>query len=359
MGKIMLLDRSGGETADRCAMAYWHNRIACDGGIVPVDTSPHLEVGRDVHEDLQAIATLEDISAENIGRIVEHGLVEALAGSSELDQVAKEVAYRRFGWAAAFALFIEPRIRELYENESVEGELILDREPLWIPVTPDRVLRSRQTGKRVYREYKSTISSSGKWLGSWRRAPQLHLGMAAIEEDGMEIAYAQVMGLMKGQVRDGRLAHPYVWGYRNTATGKWSHDYQQARGSNWSPAPVWEYPGGLVEWVVNCGADTASQQFPHTEPIFLNRPLVDSYVARWTAQLAQWGTVEELCKHDANARAVFFPQRTGQCEPPFGDPCPYRMACWNAAVNADPLGSGHYVKRVPHHEVEIMLRSRS
>ena len=147
-------------------------------------------------------------------------------------------------------------------------------------------------------------------------------------------------------------------GYRNNTNGKWTHDYQAARGAAWEPAPVWEYPGGLVEWVRQCGAEVANSQFPHTEPIFLDERLLDNWIARWTAQMAQWGSVEGICRQDPKARAIFFPQHTDHCEPPFGDPCPYRWACWNAQVNRDPLGSGYYMEREPHHEVELIIGGR-
>jgi hypothetical protein len=320
----------------------------------PPRTPRHLP--GEIHEDLQAVAMMEDFSESAVAAWVERGLAEALSeGSGQID---RELAYRRYGWAAAYALYIEPRVRATYDTTKVEGELILDREPLWVPVTPDRVLRHKVSGLGVYREYKSTISASGKWLKSWQKAPQLHLGIAALREDGTDIAYAQVMGLMKGTVRDGRLAHPYTWGYCNASSGAWTHDYHAARSAAWNPRPVWDYPGGLVEWVKLCGEDVALAQFPHSEPVFLNDKLLSDFIERWTAQVIQWGSVEELCRHDARARAIFFPPRTGQCEPAFGDPCPYRWACWNATVNADPIASGYYVEREPHHEVEVMLEGR-
>jgi hypothetical protein len=356
--KVYLLDRSGAETADRCGMSYYWQRLHGRRGIVPVNKAEALEVGGEIHEDLQTIATMEDISEQAITTFVNDGLAEALSGVGPDSQVAHELAYRRYGWAAAFALFIEPRIRASYDTTKVEGELILDRGDLWVPVTPDRVLRHKVNGLGVYREYKSTISASSKWLRSWHKAPQLHLGIAALREDGTDIAYAQVMGLMKGQVRDGRLAHPYTWGYRNSGSGAWTHDYAKARGAAWVPAPVWNYPGGLVQWVKVCGEEVALAQFPHTEPVFLNEKLLNHFITRWTAQMKQWGSVAELCRQNPEARAIFFPHRTNQCEPAFGDPCPYRWACWNATVGADPLASGYYVEREPHHEVEIMLENR-
>jgi len=357
--KIYLLDRSGAETADKCPRAYWWNRLHGGLGISPVDKPEALQVGGDVHEDLQAIAELDDISYENIEKITSGALDEALDKLEPNDQIGRELLYRRFGWATAYALFVEPKIRASWRSIGTERELILDREPLWVPVTPDRVLENIANPEiRVYQEYKTTISASGKWLSSWRKKPQLHLGMKALEEDGTKVAYARIMGLMKGQVRDGRLAHPYVWGYRHDTSGKWTHDYTQARSTGWYQAPVWEYPGGLVRYVQTLGETVATAQFPFTEPIFLNEKLLNSWIVRWTAQMEEWAMAESIVADDEEALDTFFPQHTDNCEPPFGDPCSYRWACWNAGVNQDPIGSGYYTKRIPHHDVELILGGR-
>ena len=349
MSKVLLIDRSATELFNRCPRAFYWDRVM---NISPVERPEALEVGSDIHNDLQRVAEAPDLDV-----LLTEVEVEYAVGMSE-GQLARELHSRRYGWMAAFALFIEPRIRELYESTSVEHELILDRTPLWIPVTPDRILKHRSSGHVVYREYKSTISSSGKWLNSWKKAPQLHLGIKALQEDGLDVSYAQVMGLMKGTIRDGRLAHPYTWGYRHQG-GQWTHDYNNARGQMWSAAPVWEFPGGIVEWVRRAGKETAEAQFPHTEPVFLNEDLLNEFVSYWTAQTKEIALMEEGCKTSTELRTLVFPMKTTNCAPAFGDPCPYRWTCWNKRVHDDPIGSGYYIEREPHHEVEIMLRRNS
>lgn len=352
MGKtIYLIDRSGADLDDKCGMAYWWNRLEGDIGIVSNEENEALEVGKEIHDDLSVIAEAEDPDAAG------SGLADKIVGGVQ-EGLGRERAYRRAGWAVAFAKYIEPTIRKSWENVQTEAELILDRSPLWVPVTPDRVLRNR-TFKDciVYKEYKSTISASKKWLDSWKYSIQLHLGMKALEEEtGTKPAYAQIMGLMKGDQRDGRLHHPYVWGYYNSHTGEWTHDYTKARGANWGPAPVWEYPEGIVEWVTKVGEEVAISQFPHSPPVMLNERMLNLWVGRKQARMQQVAQVKDMCKDDLGMRNVFFEMRTGHCNPAFGFSCPYQLACWNASVNKNPLGSGEYITRTPHHEVEIMLR---
>jgi hypothetical protein len=354
MGKtIYVTDRSAADLDDKCGMAFWWNRIQDDIGIVPASEHDALTVGKEIHDDLQRIAEAED-PAEEAEKIAAQ-VTQVPDGALPL---AKEKAYRRAGWAIAFALYIEPTIRKNWENVRVEGELILDRTPLWVPVTPDRVLRHKeQRGLYQYKEYKSSITANKNWLDSWRYSIQLQIGLKAIEEEtGIKPGYAQIMALIKGDERDGRLRHPYTWGYYNSSTREWTHDYAKARSSAWDLRPVWEFPEGISGWVKHCGNEVAESQFPHTPPVTLNERMLNLWVARKQARMQQINIVRESCKVDPVMRNVFFEMRTNQCRPAFGAPCPYQMACWNSGVNKNPLGSGEYVKRTPHHEVEILLR---
>jgi hypothetical protein len=350
-------DRSGAELDDRCGMAYYWNRIFGGRGIVPKDEPEALQVGREIHEDFAAIGELPD---SQLTRSALECTIEGFLAKLSADDMAftkhMERLYRRLGWYIAWATYIEPALRRDWENVSIESDIILDRTPLWVSTTPDRILRNRMNKEVLqYVELKSTISASQKWLDSWRYAIQLHIGIkAASEELGEEIKYAKIYGLMKGQrsAVDDRLVHPYVWAYFNTASGKWSHEYE--RGANWVPRPVWEFPGGIVSWVIDiCGEWTAKSQFPTTAPVFLNEKMLNEWTDRRLSrqkQIADWQT---------NPRTVWklteiFPKKQSFCRPAFGDACPYVAACWNAQTNYDPLQHGDYVQRQPHHTIELI-----
>jgi hypothetical protein len=348
---IYYTDRTTATTDDRCGMRRWWYKHEAGTGIVPVEEALALTVGKQTHEDLAAIAELEDISPNTIGDLI-GDLLKSLPPDPTQKQL--ELAYRRVGWLAAYALYIEPLVRRDYETISVEAEHILDRTPLWIGYTPDRYLRHRAGGYLVYREYKSTITAGAKWLASWPFAVQIHIGLAGMEEElGEKVAFGQVMGLMKGDYREGRLAHPHVWAYRNSNTGEWTYDYNKARAAVWDHAPVWEYPGGVVEWVQRCGEAVAKQQFPHTAPIFYNERILNDWIYRRTFREAQIAEVADDCRTDWQKRILYFEPRNEQCRPAFGDACPYLIACHNAAVRENPLGCSDFTRRTPHHEVEV------
>ena len=48
--------------------------------------------------------------------------------------------------------------------------------------------------------------------------------------------------------------------------------------------------------------------------------------------------------------AEFFPHIRKHCEFHFGGPCEYKDLCWKPEVASDPVGSGLYQIRMPHHE---------
>lgn len=354
-GPPFLIDRSGAELDDQCGQAFWWNRLEGKRGIMPRAEAAALQVGREIHEDLATIAVGPDVSPDGLHRWAS-ALLSGMAGDEPSQQVL-EFLYRRLGWVVAFALFVEPTIRETFENVLVEGELILDRSPLLVATTPDRILRHRQEGYLVYREYKSTISAGPKWMDSWAYAPQLHTGMAAVSEEfGEPVRYAQVMGLLKGtpSYTDGRLLHPFVWGYYNEKTGGWTSEYENAKSSGWRPMPVWEYPRGVVAWITEVvGREAALAVFPHTAPVFYNARLLEDWIRRRTHREQVIAAVKEECRSDPATRAIYFERRTRSCRPAFGDACPYRLACWNAVVEANPLASEDYIERVPHHEIEL------
>lgn len=351
-----LTNRSEAEIDDTCGMKYWWYKKEGGKGIVPKNEAIHFLIGRETHLDLATVAEMENISPKLLQALA----TEILAPLTEMDRLNRgkmELLYRRLGWLVAWALYIEPRIRTDYEDIGIEKEIVLDRSPLWVATTPDRLLQHRKTRVIHYREYKTTIRADRKWQDSWRFAIQIHIGLkAAREETKEDVAFGQVVGLLKGSASflDGHLVHPYVWGYYNRKADSWEHEYDKARGNDWEKMPIWEYPGGIVEWVQRCGQDVALAQFPHSSPVFLDDRMLSDWVSRRLARERHIAQVETCAQRNIPVRSIHFERRTRSCRPPFGDACPYLPCCWNAVVEKDPLSSGLYVARVPHHELETI-----
>lgn len=353
---IYLTDRSGAETDDTCGMRFWFNRKAGakKRGIVPKEEAEALAIGRTIHEDMVTIGEMPDLRAEAVREVIEDILQRIKPDTTDVKRM--EILYRRLGWIAAWALFLEPVVRQHWETLHIEHEMILDRDPLYVAFTPDRLLRHKVHNYTRYMEYKSTITAQKKWIDSWPYAIQIHIGLAGVKEEYPEynIKYATVVGMMKGSrsMVDHRLIHPYVWGWYNRSTNKWTHKYDEGRKAGYEQMPIWEHPDGLVNWVLTCGDECARLQFPHTAPIFLNETMLNGWVERRMRRETEIHLVDQSCREDFTTRQVHFPQISKQCRPAFGDSCPYLRGCWVA--NYDIENDEDFVERTPHHDVEIV-----
>ena len=340
MTNILLTDRTTIETDWTCGMKRWWYKEYGGKGIVPTVEAAYFLDGRQYHEDFALLSSAIDVLATAQDHI--NAIMASVLNTP--DQLFQETQTRRAGWMAANALFFEPFTRLHYDTVDVEWELILDRTPLWIAVTPDRVLRRKSDGALIYRDYKGVggWGVTSAWLNSWPYAVQIHTVLKAIEEELDEpVAFGQIVGLSKGQNKDGKLRHPYVWAYVDDNGEGWTSEWKYGL----TLRPTWEYPGGILEWVKQLGQSEVDAQFPHSQKVFLNERLLDKLVAERTAR--------EL---DISTGQAMYESRFSECSPSIGSPCPYLAACHNAAVNTDPLGSGLYVVRTPHHDVEAIMK---
>lgn len=346
----LIIDRTTITTDWQCRKMRWWFREEGGTGMVPVVEPVYFEDGRLMHEDLAALGEAVDPAARAADLAAEI-MTGIGAADSFLD---KERITWRAGMAAAYGTFVEPWLRGYYTHVSAEQEFVLRRGDLWVPCTPDRLMREIGGGGRlIYREYKSLKAVRWGWAEHWQTAPQLHIGLKAVEEEtGERPAFAQIMGVIKGEWRDGRLRHPYVWAYRNEKTEEWTSIYSPSL----TPTPVWEYPGGVVEWVKVCGIDTAWKVFPFSTPVGLDDRLVETLLREvgaregWIAYARKFGLAADAPVMLDN----YFPHTYERCQPVIGSRCVYFDACHNEEVGRDPLGSGLYKPRTPHHELEII-----
>jgi len=333
------------ELDESCGMKLWYNRIEGGKGILRKEDVVKEAINKQIHSDLRAIARMEDIRAGAITEVVED-ILRPLTPEDRKDKSKMELLYRRIGWFVAFALFKEPEIREKYETVPTDSEVILDREGLFIVTYPDRVLKAKDPEEVSYREY--VLMPAGltpkKWLQSWYYNMRLHVGMAAVAaEIHQQIDFGMVMGLSEGytSVVDERLVHPYVWAYRNKKD-EWAMCIR-SDGGVWQPAPIWEFPGGIVKWVQACGKGIADSQFHFSPPVGLNKTMLDGWVARKLHREREIFSVQNACHDNQYLRGIYFERRTSQCQPMNREHCPYLKACWLPQIAAMPLSDGVFV----------------
>jgi hypothetical protein len=346
MGQTMtplLTDRTTIETDLTCGQKRFWYKHAAGRGIVPAKEAGYFRIGREVHHDMSRLAEGQQ------------GVVEdawAALPPTDAGATALEPAWRRVGWLIAAQEWFMPVLMRDRKVAMVERELVLDRGPLWIASTADLVLEfttGPYQGQLEVIDYKTTPDAGWKWQLHWPYAIQMHLQIKAVEEEtGQSAAYARVIGLLKGRENYGRLHHPYVWGYTDQK-GDLFREYR----TGLSASPLWNHFATLDDYrayVLALGPETGLGQFPSSHPIFYNDRLVTRVVNQ---TLYREYDVKRALAGDA-AHDEVFRMSTHECRPSFGDACPYLAACHNAEVNLDPIASGLYVARTPHHDIELI-----
>lgn len=352
---VLLTDRTSIETDWTCGMKRWWYKEEGGTGIVPATEPAYFAQGRALHELLDKIALADD----------PRSVLECCLPPAAEDNILKwEEWARLLGWLTAFVEWVEiPDRAAGWRTLKTEHELILDRDPLMIACTPDRISQHTPSGRVRYWEYKTTGAFDlVKWSDYWPHAVQLHIGLQAMKEE-MRLSdeahvFGQVVGFAKGFDKDGKLRHPYVWGWFKgdpDMGGVWLREWVNTSPRPWL-RPTWEYPGGPAEWVRFLGEETARDVIPLSRHVFVDQRMVDLVVSERTERERLVQSIRDRCLTDRDLRTRVFPMHLGTCRPMIGAPCAYLSACWNASVNADPLASGEFVRREPHHAIEIAMK---
>jgi hypothetical protein len=350
MSETFMIDLHQAEMDDACPAKTWYNRFDCGKGLLNRDTILPERCLAETHADLRYLTKMMDISPEGIQLMVDRAL-DGLTPADRTDIRKMELLYRRLGWFASFALYMEPALRVTYENIVVDDEIVLDHDPLWIVTYPDRLVRDKATKAVTYLEYVPMPPglTNKKWLDQWAYNPRLHIGMAAIEDLlKLKVADGQVMGLSEGYYSgvDGKMIHPYVWGYRTRDRMRWSNTYKSSEADGWEQAPIWEYPGGVVGWVQMCGMSVARYQFHYSKGVELDNKLVDKWVSQRLHRERTIRTMSDASHNNLHVRNIHFTRRTSQCAPAQGPACPYLKACWQPRLQGNPFAEGDYIPNV-------------
>lgn len=353
---IYMTDVSNVEVDDTCGMRYWYRKYEAGDGIINKDTIIGKLIDDQTHADLRTLSTMVDISVPAIQDVVDDAL-GALTATDKGDAKKMELLYRRLGWFVSFALFQEPAVREKWDTLPCESAIILDKDPLWVVAYPDRLMKHKKTGEITYREYVGMAPglTREKWLQSWHYNIRLHVGLAAACDETVQPdptlrpAYAQVMGMSKGHYStlDNRLIHPYVWGYKDVHTGEWTSTMTERKAGHWIPAPVWDYPGGIVAWVRMLGESVARSQFQMSPAVYLNKDILDAWAGARIHREREIESIRGVSTSNPYMRSIYFRRVTNQCRPAEGDACQFHSACWDKKIGLAPLKTGAYVPNNP------------
>ena len=170
--------------------------------------------------------------------------------------------------------------------------------------------------------------------------------------------YVQYSPLIRAWRTEGVVPeYAWRWAWKDEEGRKKQLSWQR-----WKPFWVWEAMG-VKEWLDMLGSGQVQPELGNPlEQQVVTMPLIyrtDEQVARWTRQVRS-EEIDVMCDLDCLALDgdpdTCFPQHTRRCHDKFTfgrNGCPFIPICHESPqIAADPVGSGLYVVREPHHPVE-------
>ena len=267
-----------------------------------------------------------------------------------------------------------PKLKAEYDFLAVEKELLwpLDREGHIVDqVRCDVLARRKSDGGLFYIEWKTASQTGDEWVKQWEHNTQLLANTLAVEEMLHErVEGVLIEGLVKGRrAVDRSRTSPYFghriqqsplcYGYVHQPTGEMQASYINGKG--WQKTFVPAIPGMRVStWVDTImTAEECEAMFCPCPPIRPRR----EHLERWrrqtlAAEEERTSNLASIASYtDPTAKQyaldVMFPMNDDHCFRYWGHPCPFEPLCFGDQVAEDPIGSGLYQKRTPHHVIPL------
>ncbi len=341
----ILTDRTRIEADWSCPRKrYWLTEYE-GKGIVPATAPPPFSFGIVVHAGIEG-GLKEPNPLQDDVQLLAMQTHEAWGDLTTDQQDCADAVVRGFFMA------VWPQWLAQYEPIAVEEEFTMRISGVTFMVRPDLLLKDKQTGDIWYPDFKTFTSNfdARKWTWSL----QQHLTMLVCEHAlGTPRAGSWIQGLGKGSGRKGVLYHPLVYGYRHPGTpGVSEPTFGSQRRSGFERFNTKEYPhGGVDGWIRQLqkkSPELVAKIYPQTQPLFLNRTLMEQVVPQIVAR----EHIINKRTRTEETRDAQFPMHITQCETGYGR-CQYFDACHVPVIHKDPIGSGSYVQRVPHHAAEL------
>lgn len=285
---------------------------------------------------------------------------------------------------------------DVHEARGCGGIVQMGRaDVLWEGFTGDAA------GLIVYDEAKTKASPNMPWEKAWEHSGQLLVNMeTAARRLGKRIDHASIVVLFKGwRGRDRndppeapKYQHtPLVYGYYDagsagfrdpawSAVYKWTDDYGKGHTlpRTYTKTPIWREdialdvpdprPGAsrVETWVTQKIAATQWTDllkvlgpFPHPVarvPLALQGILAEERDWREIAEIVRGEVAKGVPEHEIADQII---PRSWACTNYGGDPCAFKRICDRDPGWQDPLASGHYDIRRPHHATELASCERA
>lgn len=279
-----------------------------------------------------------------------------------------------------------PGLLRDFELVAIEQEFELEHKGVVIMTRPDLVLRSRETGKLRIRDFKTAGSISDQYIKEYQESVQMAVSCLAAESVlGEPVSLYELDVLLKGDRRrdynpeEGdytgprRQNSPLCYAYRRPGSPplqeedwqpKWR--YKGVDGKNhvlgraYRKEPIWETFSAKA-WVEKLGPAVAESYLligPYHRQDVLLRHFMEEISASELAVVDKLWSLYDLEEQHGWASEEFqvalsraFP-RSYNCHDDFGHTCQFYDICFRRDGWQDPLGTGLFVPRRPHHEPE-------
>lgn len=380
--RVWKFSRSHDETYVNCARMAYLEYYYGGKGIVPkkldiyqaTGSLTHLmlsnamkrakEVGVVSREDMDAIC--EDAIRDYRKEVEAAGLTE-VTGELELE-IQRQCALAE-GLARVWTKYRLPQILEDYEIVAVEEEHEIPFGPGQVLMSRlDGVLRRKMDGELFAGpEFKTTGWISDDYIESWRYSTQtLSHTLDVVAKYGQEPAGVMMEFLYKGFKKKnqdtGEIIYysPLVRAYRmvNEFGGEtYGFDSSLGRKKDWRVFDA--YTMGMGNWVEQLPQEVAEGLLFNTivyrNPVELEEWKLQTSIRQGRIQAGLMMLTEDQPTERAadEIMAQVFPARLDRfCQSnQYRKVCKYRDICYHKV--SDPIGSGQYVERTPHHPSEF------
>jgi hypothetical protein len=263
------------------------------------------------------------------------------------------------GWAKVRL----PKIKEIYDIECIEEEWNIPMDgDLTFMTRIDGILTRKSDGERKAIEFKTTGTNQPKHIEAFRYSTQTLTHIWSINRVlKHDVSSVLMEFLYKGRKYQGEIYNPMIRGYKKVGippidSTEYSYDSDVARKKGWEPFYVWE-DIGVKAWMEQIPLEVVESHFFGLE-VFKN----DEEIEQWKRQTYyEVKRIDEGLKElETDSEVVrkrvmdsVFPARMDEdCyDNKYRRSCSYLDICYKQID--DPLGSGKFIVREPHHPQEF------
>jgi len=323
---------------------------------------------------------LADYQAE----VTERGFLDA--ESSDAARTIAEQSCLIEGLVWGYVRAILPTVLKEFEIIAVEKEYLLKlADGIILQSRPDFVARRRRDGVLGIHDFKTARYISDDEVASYNHNVQMSLGTAAVEAtEGERVSHFYIHALIKGirrPFKKGGIDTPYeaqhsslVYAKLTPAMPPHKREPSWALTGYWADKQaLWSLPEGF--WPTKPAEISVSEHWvTHVLPIAelqeqfklmgpYDRPdhLIAASLREIEYEERRW--IDDLFELHAEPRPFGDPSfqsdlsrlfpRSWDCDSYYGGPCPMKHICFAQVGWEEPLLTGRYQVRIPHHEQEL------